>query len=159
MRGTIGKDYVNKHFDRLIAAKQIGNYEAKEAHSAVVIDNAKVHDVEAIRAKLATVGAVLITMSAYSPQYGPHERALKQYKDSLRGGMRGGMFDPIAAHMKGLDAVSRDNMIRYMRSDVMEGCFRNLPLTSKELRKAEKKAKKVLLLLMLLDSSDDENEA
>lgn len=51
----------------------LGNFDRNEPNSVVVMDNARVHDVDAIRDIIEGVGAMLVMLPPYSPDLNPIE--------------------------------------------------------------------------------------
>jgi transposase len=72
----------------------------------VVLDNLSAHKQEAARLALEAVGARLLFLPAYSPDFNPIELAFAKIKTQLRAAARRTSEDLLAATAAAIDAVS-----------------------------------------------------
>jgi hypothetical protein len=94
----------------------LGNYFRNERRSIVVLDNAAIHLDDRVRQLVEGTGALLIYLSAYSPDFDPIEMCFRQYKADLKKNNWWLGGQPYHAHWHALQTVTAQNMRSYYRA-------------------------------------------
>lgn len=125
MRGTINADYFEQWLEFTLVP-QLGLVGLNQKRSVVVMDNARVHNMERVEKIIRDAGADIVWNAAYSPDLNPIERCFRQYKSELKR-LRYIYPNLVDRHICALDCVTRKNMINYYGGKAFDGCIRNLP--------------------------------
>jgi hypothetical protein len=106
VEGPVGKEVFLRWIGDLVAASFFGRF-PEEENSVLLIDNWSGHDIVALRALLATVGAEVLVNAPKRWENQPVEPAMHVYKSALRrGGQLAYLQDPHAAIGAALDCVT-----------------------------------------------------
>ena len=143
--GTVNAEFFTE-WVRYSLVPTLGKFEDREARSVVVMDYATIRNPGKVVEIIEKAGAKVIWTPAYSPELNPIEKCFNNYKKWIKLHWRIFLGDAVLMDISALRmSVTRDNMIRFYGSKDMEGCIRNLPLTSGEKRKRERRLKEQLL--------------
>jgi hypothetical protein len=141
-RGTVDAAFFTE-WCRVMLVPTLGNFARGEPRSVVVLDNASVHNPEAIEALITDAGAKVIWTAAYSPELNPIERCFALYKAWIRRHRQMYGADVVQRHLAALyESVSRESMVGFMGGRAFEGCIRNLPLVGSAAREARERKRR-----------------
>jgi hypothetical protein len=147
-RGTVDAAFFTE-WCRVMLVPTLGNFARGEPRSVVVLDNARVHNPEAVEALITGAGATVIWTAAYSPELNPIERCFAIYKAWIRRYRSYFGQDVVQRHLVALqESVTRKTMVGFMGGEALEGCIRNLPEVGVAAARQKQRREEELVVLM-----------
>jgi transposase len=124
IRGTIERDRF-KLWVEVYLIPVLGNYEAGESRSLVVLDNTSIHHDDDIIMLIAYVGARVLFTAPYSPYLNPIQHMFGKYKEMLKrhhGSPHREGADMVTCHTRALLSITPADAGSLFRHCKVPGC-------------------------------------